>query len=123
MSATPEEPEDVVGEEMTETADLHHDPGKAGAGEQVSTEQPADHHISDLLEEELQHSSEQPPEADGLANRYKEIVQEEADAVSDNGSPDALPKRVGSPVDSNLSVADESPSVQVCDSLNSFGLY
>lgn len=92
-------------------ADLPENPGTAGEGEQVSTEQPADHHISELLEEELQHSSEQPPETDGLANRYKEISQEEEDAVSDNGSPDALPKRVGSPGDS---VVDESPSVQVC---------
>lgn len=99
---------------MTNTVDLPDDQGKAGKDEQASIEQPPDHLISDLLEEELQHSSEQPPETDGLANRYKEILQEESDAVSDSGSPDALPKRFGSPVDSNPSVADESPSVQVC---------
>ncbi|ROV93393.1 hypothetical protein VMCG_08393 [Cytospora schulzeri] len=112
MSASPEETEDAAGEEMTDMVDLPDNQDKAGEGEQVSTEQPADHHISDLLEEELQHSSEQPPETDGLANRYKEILQEEADTASDNDSPDALPKGAGSPVDSNLSVADESPSVQ-----------
>ncbi|KUI58702.1 hypothetical protein VP1G_05966 [Cytospora mali] len=111
MSASPEETEDVAGEEMAFMADLPDGRRNAGEEEQVSTEQPADHHISDLLEEELQQSSEQPPEADGIVNRYKEILQEEADAVSDNGSPDALPKRFGSPVDSTLSVPDDSPSV------------
>jgi hypothetical protein len=110
MSASPGSPEDASGEEMADMADLPANQGTAGEDEQASTEQPADHHISDLLEEELQHSSEQPAEEDGLPNRYKEILQEEADAVSDNSSPDALPNRVGSPVDS---VGAESPSVQV----------
>ena len=100
---------------MTEMADMPRDQAEVGEEEHVSTEQPADHHISDLLEEELQQqSSEQPSGADGLVNRYKEVLQEEADAVSDNGSAYALPRRAGSPVDSTVSIPDDSPSVQVC---------
>lgn len=116
MSASQEETEDVAGEEMADMdmAGLPDGEGRAAEEELAATEQPADHHISDLLEEELQQSSEQPPEPDGLVNRYKEILQEEADGASDNGSTDALPRMAGSPVGSTASLPDYSPSVQVC---------
>lgn len=115
MSASPEEREDVAGEEMTDMVDLPDNQARVGEEDHVSTEHPADHHISDLLEEELRQTSEEPPESNGLGNRYKAILQEEADAVSENGSADALPRRTGSPLDSTVSIPDDSPSVQVCD--------
>lgn len=70
-------------------------------------------HISDLLEEERQQDSTLPAEGNGLAHRYKELAAEDQlEAVSDNGSVDALPRRAGSPVDSMVSIPDRSPSVQ-----------
>lgn len=84
-----------------------------GDEQQASTEQAADHHISDLLEEERQQDSTLPSEENGLAHRYKKLAEEEAEATSDNGSGDALPRRAGSPVDSMVSIPDRSPSVQV----------
>lgn len=84
-----------------------------GDEQQASTEQAADHHISDLLEEERQQDSTLPSEENGLAHRYKKLAEEEAEATSDNGSVDALPRRAGSPVDSMVSIPDRSPSVQV----------
>jgi hypothetical protein len=70
-------------------------------------------HIADILEEELQ-EAEMPIGNESLAHRFKEIVQEaEADTVSENGSTDATPRRVESPIDSLLSIPDDSPSVQV----------
>lgn len=130
MSASPEEREDAVkgdlfGEELTDMFDL------PSAGDDGSEERSAfddddhdhdqhdqddhqSHHISELLEEEVEQDHAQPAgTADtGLVNRYKQLVQEEHDAASDSGSADALPRRAGSPVDSSLSVPDDSPSVQ-----------
>jgi hypothetical protein len=44
-------------------------------------------------------------------NRYKAAQQ--MDNESENGSSEALPRRAGSPIDSLLSIPDDSPSVQV----------
>lgn len=70
--------------------------------------------IVGLLDDETQTSSSTPPatESGALPNRYREILREQADNVSDEGSVDAFPKRVGSPIDSLMSVPDDSPSVQ-----------
>lgn len=76
-------------------------------------------HIAEILEEELQApGTPVPPLGNGsIAHRYREIVREtEADTVSENGSTDAIPRRAGSPIDSLLSVPDDSPSVQVSGS-------
>lgn len=74
------------------------------------------HHIAEILEEELQAPSTPTPLGNGsLAHRYHEIVKEnEADAASETGSTDAAPRRAGSPIDSLLSIPDDTPSVQVC---------
>lgn len=122
MSASPEERDDdvrdedvVVEEEMADMTDLP----PAGHGDDsggVPGEDGEDHHISELLELERQRSSEQPAEDTGVVNRYKQLVQEGPDATSDNGSTDALPRRAGSPVDSTVSIPDDTPSIQVgCD--------
>ena len=82
--------------------------------ETVKGEQETDH-IADILEEELQAPSTPTPLGNGsIAHRYREIIKEnEADAVSDNGSADAVPRRAGSPIDSLMSIPDDTPSIQV----------
>lgn len=50
-----------------------------------------------------------------VSNRYRQILREQADDVSEEGSVDAAPRRVGSPIDSLLSVPDDSPSVQASE--------
>lgn len=126
MSASPEERDDdardedaVVEEEMTDMTDLppaqpsDNDSERDGG---ASDEADQNYHISELLELERQQSSEQQAgDTDtGVVNRYKQLAHGETDAASDNGSADALPRRAGSPVDSSLSIPDDTPSVQVC---------
>lgn len=112
MSASSEEMEDGAGEEMADMADLRA-AQDTGEEQQEAAEPAANHHISDLLEEERQQDSALPSEGNGLAHRYKKLAEEELEATSDNGSVDALPRRAGSPVDSMISIPDRSPSVQV----------
>lgn len=125
MSASPEEMEDAAREEDfagEETADLAHLPPARNSVEEDeprAADSQADdeaHPISELLEEERHQSSEQPADDTGVVNRYKQLALEEADAASDSGSADALPRRAGSPVDSTVSIPDDTPSVQVCQS-------
>lgn len=71
-------------------------------------------HIAEVLEEERQEDAAAPaPENHGpLANRYRQLLRDQDD-TSDSGSAEGLPKRVGSPIDSLLSVPDDTHSVQV----------
>jgi vacuolar protein sorting-associated protein 8 len=74
-----------------------------------------DDHIADILEEERQISaSPAPPIGIGsITHRYRELVEAEREAASDDDvSTDTTPRRVGSPSDSLLSIPDDSPSVQ-----------
>ncbi|KAL3422188.1 vacuolar assembly sorting protein vps8 [Phlyctema vagabunda] len=67
--------------------------------------------IVEMLQEEREGTSSPHHLGNGtLATRYKEMQQ--SDGVSEDGSIDAVPRRVGSPVDSILSNPDHSPSVQ-----------
>lgn len=65
--------------------------------------------ISELLQEEREGAST-PQQLGNGVNRYKAVHQESA---SEDGSLETLPRRTGSPIDSLLSVPDDSPSVQV----------
>lgn len=121
-------------EEMATLAEL------PPAGHHGEGEHQENHHITELLEQERQlhepvSSSSGKPAEDtgdtGLVNRYKELAHGELDIVtaldsatasasasasvsaSDNGSAHALPRRVASPVDSTVSIPDDTPSVQV----------
>jgi hypothetical protein len=71
-------------------------------------------HVADILEEERQ-AAGTPIGNGSIARRYRDIIRANAgdDTASENGSVDAAPRRVGSPIDSLLSVPDDSPSVQV----------
>ncbi|KAH6657810.1 Golgi CORVET complex core vacuolar protein 8-domain-containing protein [Truncatella angustata] len=69
-------------------------------------------HIVDILEEERQEHAAAPVTSHGpLANRYRELLCDQDDAP-DSGSAEGLPRRVGSPIDSLLSVPDGTPSIQ-----------
>lgn len=48
-----------------------------------------------------------------VSRRYREILRDRVDDGSEESSIDAAPKRAGSPIDSLLSVPDDTPSVQV----------
>src|ERR1035441_3825556 len=76
--------------------------------------------IAELLQEERKGASTPPQLGNGI-NRYKAIQQIES--PSEDGSLDALPRRPDSPVDSMLSVPDDSPSVQVGQAVRSFIIY
>lgn len=70
-------------------------------------------HIAEILQQERQDDAAAPPDSNGtIANRYRELLREQDDA-SDSGSAEGLPRRVGSPLDSLLSVPDDTHSVQV----------
>lgn len=75
-------------------------------------------HLAELLAEEREQARlELPPTPLGngtAAHRYHALLEAQHEAGSDDGSAEGLPRRVGSPVDSLLSVPGASPSVQVC---------
>ncbi|KAM0335359.1 hypothetical protein ACHAQA_000404 [Verticillium albo-atrum] len=45
------------------------------------------------------------------SSRYRQILRDQVDDISEDGSVDAVPRRVGSPIDSLLSVPDDTPSI------------
>lgn len=71
---------------------------------------PAAGRIVELLEE-ARDDAPTPEHLGNGTNRYKAARQ--IDSPSEDESLDALPLRAGSPIDSLLSVPDDSPSVQV----------
>jgi hypothetical protein len=66
--------------------------------------------ITELLQEERGNATTPEPLGNGT-NRYK--AAKELDTASEDESLDALPRRAGSPIDSILSIPDDSPSIQV----------
>lgn len=128
MSASPEEREDaarvdvIFEEETNNIVDMP--AGRNYASDDEPPSDQGDHEegrrIADLLQEERRQSSEQPREDSAVIKRYKELGHEESEAVSDNGSAEALPRRAGSPVGSTLSIPDDTPSVQVRRTLLEF---
>lgn len=89
------------------------DPAASSDEETIKGDQEQDH-IAEILEEERQEDATiAPSDSHGaIATRYRQLLREQDDA-SDSGSAEGLPRRAGSPIDSLLSVPDDSPSVQV----------
>ena len=54
------------------------------------------------------------PIENGLPNRYRQILQEQRDQLSDSSSVDNAPRRAASPMGSTLSLPDDAASAQVC---------
>jgi hypothetical protein len=69
--------------------------------------------IAELLQEERGAAPTPQPLGNGI-NRYKAAQQ--IDDGSEDGSVENLPRRKGSPIDSLLSIPDDSPSLQVITS-------
>lgn len=72
--------------------------------------------IANILEEEdSEHGSGAPSAGpSSAAHRYRELLEPEPEAPSEDGSTDAIPRLAVSPMGSMLSVPDDTPSVQVC---------
>lgn len=92
----------------------------AAAGDRISSdEETIKEARDDTLGETTQSLEDETPDAIGngsVSNRYRELLEAQADenSSSEDGSADALPRRAGSPIDSQLSGPDDSPSLQVC---------
>jgi hypothetical protein len=76
--------------------------------------------IVELFQEERE-SASTPPQLGNGTNRYKTV--QHIDSPSEDGSLEALPRRSRSPIDSLLSVPDDSPSVQVCKATTYLRIY
>ncbi|KAI9047614.1 hypothetical protein LZ554_008327 [Drepanopeziza brunnea f. sp. 'monogermtubi'] len=70
---------------------------------------PAAGRLVELLEE-AREAAPTPEQLGNGSNRYK--AARPIDSPSEDGSVDAVPRRAGSPIDSLLSIPDDSPSVQ-----------
>ncbi|KAK4144381.1 Golgi CORVET complex core vacuolar protein 8-domain-containing protein [Dichotomopilus funicola] len=70
--------------------------------------------IANILEEEdSEHGSGAPSAGpSSAAHRYRELLEPEPEAPSEDGSTDAIPRLAVSPMGSMLSVPDDTPSVQ-----------
>ncbi|KAI8241429.1 Vacuolar protein sorting-associated protein 8-like protein [Colletotrichum sp. SAR 10_96] len=77
--------------------------------------------IVGLLDDEEREASDASPAIENgiISNRYRQILRDQADDASEEGSVDAAPKRVGSPIDSLMSLPDDSPSGSVISSPSS----
>lgn len=109
MSDSSEE-NDSGAEEATINGDTYN--GVEGIADAENIEHgrsPTGGRISELLQEEREGAST-PQQLGNGVNRYKAVQQE---ASSEDGSLETLPRRTGSPIDSLLSVPDDSPSIQV----------
>ncbi|TVY76023.1 Vacuolar protein sorting-associated protein 8-like protein [Lachnellula suecica] len=85
--------------------------GDTANGDQhaVADEESDNGRIVELLREERDAPST-PQKVGNGTNRYK--AAQSAESASEDGSMDALPRRAGSPIESILSIPDDSPSVQ-----------
>ena len=72
-----------------------------------------DDHIAEILEEEIKSPTTPVPLGNGVASRYRQLLDSQPDAASDTESVDGVPRRAGSPIDSLLSIPDDLPSAQV----------
>ncbi|KAI1638997.1 Golgi CORVET complex core vacuolar protein 8-domain-containing protein [Biscogniauxia mediterranea] len=111
--ASPERDEGPAVEMDPDHRDQSPDGDRAESDDETVKGDPTEHHeIADILEEERRDNASSIPAENALvANRYRQLLHNRDD-VSEGGSTDDLPRRVGSPIDSLLSGPDDSPSVQ-----------
>lgn len=86
------------------------------AGDQVDDQlaNGSQQHLAEVLEEERHRAGTSTlPDIVFPNSGYRHLLQERDDA-SESGSAEGLPRRAGSPIESLLSVPDDTPSVQVC---------
>lgn len=95
--------------------DLSADGDAASSDEETIKGELEQENFAEALEEELDEDASNPPPARGsvAASRYHQLLKDQADMSDEGSSMDDLPRRAGSPMNSLLSVPDDSPSVQV----------
>lgn len=93
-------------------------PDQSSSDEETVKGDRDDHHIIEIHSDENQSTTTPIPPIGGssIRNRYRELIEAQQEAASEYGSGDVAPRRVDSPIDSLLSIPDDSPSVQVCGS-------
>ncbi|XXH05533.1 hypothetical protein Hte_011963 [Hypoxylon texense] len=92
--------------------DLPADGDAASSDEETIKGDREQEHIAEIVQEEREDIATNKAHENGvLVNRYRQLLHDRDD-VSEEGSNDGLPRRVGSPLDSLLSVPDDSPSIQ-----------
>lgn len=72
--------------------------------------------VADILEDDGQSpvTQEPPIGVSSVKSRYRELAEAaQQETISDDGSTDTFPRRAASPIDSNVSIPDDSPSAQV----------
>ena len=103
---------------MADTLELAPADDQSSSDEETVKGDRDDNHVADVLEEDegphLTPSSVPTIATTSVKNRYRELVDAARDSASDDGSIDAIPRRLNSPIDSLLSIPDDSPSAQVC---------
>jgi hypothetical protein len=108
---------DSGAEEDTINGDVTNGEQHAVAEEESEERASGDGRIVELLQEEREGAST-PQKVGNGTNRYK--AAQPAESASEDGSMDTLPRRAGSPIDSVLSIPDDSPSVQVWHPIHCF---
>ena len=103
MSNPLKENQDGGGEAMDSAED--HSPGSSAAAAPAATTAGT----GELGEEQTSPA----PINGSLSNRYRQILQEQRDQLSDSSSVDNAPRRAASPIGSALSVPDDAASAQV----------
>ncbi|GAW11661.1 hypothetical protein ANO14919_010090 [Xylariales sp. No.14919] len=113
MSTQPPEREDVdMGQDHL---DLPPDGDAVSSDEETIKGDLDQGHIAEALEEELREDASSPPpiqQGSVAASRYHQLLRDQADISDEGSSIDGLPRRAASPINSLLSVPDDSPSVQ-----------
>ncbi|KAL0935329.1 golgi complex component [Colletotrichum truncatum] len=125
MTPPPTDRDDGPGDTMADPEDRSSADVQASSDEEtVNAERDNDGIVGPLDgddDDKTQASNTSPAIENGtISNRYRQILREQADDVSEEGSVDAAPKRVGSPIDSLLSGSViSSPSSSVLPSVAS----
>ncbi|KAH6687879.1 Golgi CORVET complex core vacuolar protein 8-domain-containing protein [Plectosphaerella plurivora] len=99
---------------MTDSQDQPSPDGHTGS-DNDTLQQPEDHDEIDMtIDEDAVPSISTPdPISNGqVSKRYREILRDRVEDGSEESSIDAAPRRAGSPIDSLLSVPDDTPSIQ-----------
>lgn len=117
MSLSSPERDDGAASMEDDHLDLSPDGDAASSDEETIKGDREQDHIAEIVQEEREEIATSKAHENGvLVNRYRQLLLDRDD-VSEEGSTDGLPRRVGSPLDSLLSVPDDSPSVQVSRSM------
>ena len=102
---------DSGAEEDTINGDVANGGQHAAADEESNSEREGEGRIVELLREEQEDAPTPPQKLGNGTNRYR--ATEPVESASEDGSMDTVPRRAASPIESLLSIPDDSPSVQV----------